>query len=290
MAMKIIDGKALAGALYEQLAEKTAEYSRTHQPPCLAVVSAGDDPASKIYITSKQKALEKAGMQCKHCGFDASVTQEKLIAVIEGLNADKTVHGILVQLPLPHSVDTDAVMQTVSPEKDIDGFTPVNLGKLLAGKPAFVPCTPQGVMYALEESGIPVSGAHVVIVGRSAIVGKPLAALLTNAHATVTLCHTKTKDLGAYTRHADIVISAAGSPNLITADMIQDGAAVIDVGINRIKDSTHPKGSRLAGDVDFESVKEKAGFITPVPGGVGPLTVAMVVRNTLQAALRQSGV
>ncbi len=284
----LMKGKELAERLYKEIAEKTAKFSQMYAPPCLAVISAGDNPASKIYVENKISALERVGMRHRRYALGADVTQDELTTLVKTLNADTAVHGILVQLPLPSGIDSSAVIETVDPEKDVDGFTQTNLGKLFAGTPSFIPCTPQGIMEILGAADVRLTGSHAVIAGRSAIVGKPLAALLTNADATVTLCHSKTENLAAHTRQADILITAAGCPKLITAGMVKKGAVVIDVGINRIQDSTHPKGSRLVGDVDFEAVKETAGFITPVPGGVGPLTVAMAVKNTLQAALRQS--
>ena len=228
-------------------------------------------------------------MQSRIIPYSETISEQKLTACVQNLNADDTVDGILIQLPLPYPLDSKRILAPLDPAKDVDGFTPENLGRLLTGSSGFIPCTPQGIMYALRQYGILLSGAHAVIVGRSAIVGKPLAALLTVADATVTLCHSKTKDLAALTRQADILIAAAGHPALITGSMIKKGAAVIDVGINRVPDSTAPKGSRLTGDVDFESAAEQASWITPVPGGVGPLTVAMVLRNTLRAAQLRHG-
>lgn len=286
---QIIDGKRLAEQLTQAVTRENTAYCTRHPQPCLAIVSSGTDPASQVYIKTKMKALEKAGMQSRIIPYSQTISEEELTACVQTLNADDTVDGILIQLPLPYPLDSRRILAPLAPHKDIDGFTPENLGRLLTGKPGFIPCTPQGILYALREYGIPLSGAHAVIVGRSAIVGKPLAALLTAADATVTLCHSKTKDLAAITRQADILIAAAGHPGLITGSMIKKGAAVIDVGINRIPDPSAPKGSRLTGDVDFESAAEQAGWITPVPGGVGPLTVAMVLRNTLRAAQLRHG-
>lgn len=286
---QIIDGKKLAETLTEAITQENTAYCKKHPRPCLAIVSSGSDPASQVYIKTKMRALEKAEMQSRIIPYAATISEQELAACVQTLNADDTVDGILIQLPLPYPLDSRRILAPLDPAKDVDGFTPENLGRLLTGSQGFIPCTPQGIMYALREYGIPVSGTHAVIVGRSAIVGKPLAALLTAADATVTLCHSKTKDLTAITRQADILIAAAGHPALITGSMIKKGAAVIDVGINRIPDPTAPKGSRLTGDVDFESAAEQAAWITPVPGGVGPLTVAMVLRNTLRAAqLRHS--
>lgn len=286
---QIIDGKRLAEQLTQAVTRENTAYCTRHPQPCLAIVSSGTDPASQVYIKTKMKALEKAGMQSRIIPYSQTISEEELTACVQTLNADDTVDGILIQLPLPYPLDSRRILAPLAPHKDIDGFTPENLGRLLTGKPGFIPCTPQGILYALREYGIPLSGAHAVIVGRSAIVGKPLAALLTAADATVTLCHSKTKDLAAITRQADILIAAAGHPGLITGSMIKKGAAVIDVGINRIPDPSAPKGSRLTGDVDFESAAEQADWITPVPGGVGPLTVAMVLRNTLRAAQLRHG-
>ena len=286
---QIIDGKKLAEALTEAVTQENAAYCKEHPQPCLAIVSSGSDPASQVYIKTKVRALEKAGMQSRIIPYSETISEQELTACVQNLNADDTVDGILIQLPLPYPLDSRRILAPLDPTKDVDGFTPENLGRLLTGSSGFIPCTPQGIMYALRQYGILLSGAHAVIVGRSAIVGKPLAALLTAADATVTLCHSKTKDLAALTRQADILIAAAGHPALITGSMIKKGAAVIDVGINRVPDPTAPKGSRLTGDVDFESAAEQADWITPVPGGVGPLTVAMVLRNTLRAAQLRHG-
>ena len=286
---QIIDGKKLAQELTETITRENAAYCKEHPQPCLAIVSSGCDPASQVYIKTKVRALEKAGMQSRIIPYAATISEQELTACVHTLNADDTIDGILIQLPLPYPLDSRRILAPLDPAKDVDGFTPENLGRLLTGSQGFIPCTPQGIMYALQQYGIPVSGAHAVIVGRSAIVGKPLAALLTAADATVTLCHSKTKDLAAITRQADILIAAAGHPALITGSMIKKSAVVIDVGINRIPDPASPKGSRLTGDVEFESAAEQAGWITPVPGGVGPLTVAMVLRNTLRAAQLRHG-
>lgn len=289
MTAQIIDGKKLAEELTQTITQENAAYCKDNPQPCLAIVSSGSDPASLVYIKTKIRALEKAGMQSKIIPYSATISEQELADCVQMLNTDNTVDGILIQLPLPYPLDSRRILAPLNPAKDIDGFTPENLGRLLTGTPGFIPCTPQGIMYALQEYGIPLSGAHAVIVGRSAIVGKPLAALLTAVDATVTLCHSKTANLARITQQADILIAAAGHPALITGSMIKKGAAVIDVGINRIPDPASPKGSRLTGDVEFESAVEQAGWITPVPGGVGPLTVAMVLRNTLRAAQLQHG-
>ena len=286
---QIIDGKKLAEVLTQAITQENAAYCKDHPQPCLAIVSSGSDPASLVYIKTKMRALEKAGMQSRIIPYSATISERELATCVHALNEDTTIDGILIQLPLPYPLDSNRILAPLNPAKDVDGFTPENLGRLLTGSPGFIPCTPQGILYALQKYGIPLSGAHAVIVGRSAIVGKPLAALLTAADATVTLCHSKTHNLAEITRQADIVIAAAGHPALITGSMIKKGAAVIDVGINRIPDPESPKGSRLTGDVEFESAVEQAGWITPVPGGVGPLTVAMVLRNTLRAAQLRHG-
>lgn len=286
---QIIDGKKLAEVLTQAITQENAAYCKDHPQPCLAIVSSGSDPASLVYIKTKMRALEKAGMQSRIIPYSATISERELAACVHALNEDTTIDGILIQLPLPYPLDSNRILAPLNPAKDVDGFTPENLGRLLTGSPGFIPCTPQGILYALQKYGIPLSGAHAVIVGRSAIVGKPLAALLTAADATVTLCHSKTHNLAEITRQADIVIAAAGHPALITGSMIKKGTAVIDVGINRIPDPESPKGSRLTGDVEFESAVEQAGWITPVPGGVGPLTVAMVLRNTLRAAQLRHG-
>ena len=284
---QIIDGRALAAALLDDIAQKTAVYCRSYPPPCLAIVCVGDNPASKVYINAKITALEKAGMQHQCYCLDSGVTEAELVALIRRLNTDDCVDAVLLQLPLPPSFDAARIMQTIDRYKDIDGFTAANVGSLALGNPVFVPCTAQGIVYALRSSGCAIAGKHAVIVGRSSIVGKPLAALLTNADATVTLCHSKTEHLACYTRQADILVAAVGKPRFITADMVKRGAVVIDVGINRVADPARSSGSRLTGDVDFEAVQAVAGCITPVPGGVGPLTVAMLLQNTLLAAQRR---
>jgi methylenetetrahydrofolate dehydrogenase (NADP+)/methenyltetrahydrofolate cyclohydrolase len=250
------------------------------------VVLAGEDPASLSYVAAKEKALAEAGMESRDFRFGADVSQAELLELIAKLNADEKVHGILVQLPLPKGIDEDAVIAAISPAKDVDGFSPVSAGNMVLGRPGFIPCTPNGVVELLRGLGAPLSGAHAVVVGRSNIVGKPLANLLIRReiNATVTICHTGTKDLARHAAQADILIAAAGRPGLITADMIKPGAAVIDVGVNRVADPSKEKGYRLCGDVDFEGAREAAGWITPVPGGVGPMTIAMLLKNTAQAA------
>jgi methylenetetrahydrofolate dehydrogenase (NADP+)/methenyltetrahydrofolate cyclohydrolase len=251
-------------------------------------VLVGEDPASQSYVTAKEKACAEIGIYSDDNRLPAETSEEELLALISKLNADPKIHGILVQLPLPKHIDESRVIMAISPEKDVDGFHPVSVGKMVIGEKTFLPCTPHGVLQLLLRSGVKLDGAEVVVVGRSNIVGKPLANLLLQkspyGNATVTVCHTRTKDLAAHTLRADIVIAAAGRPKTITADMIRPGAVVIDVGVNRVADATAKKGYRLVGDVDYLPVKEKASLITPVPGGVGPMTITMLLANTVQSA------
>ncbi|HTR76549.1 MAG TPA: tetrahydrofolate dehydrogenase/cyclohydrolase catalytic domain-containing protein, partial [Gemmatimonadaceae bacterium] len=257
--------------------------------PGLTVVLVGDDPASAVYVGSKEKTSIELGMHGETIRLSADTTQEELLAVVDRLNADPEVHGILVQMPLPRQIDPDTVIRRIRPEKDVDGFHPVNVGKLSIGqRDGFVPCTPGGVLYMLQASGVETRGAECVIVGRSNIVGKPMAALMIGADSTVTVCHSRTRDLPTHTRAAEILIVAAGRAQMITGDMVKPGAVVIDVGMNRIPDASKKSGSRLVGDVDFESVRPVASKITPVPGGVGKMTIAMLMRNTVRAAEQQS--
>jgi methylenetetrahydrofolate dehydrogenase (NADP+)/methenyltetrahydrofolate cyclohydrolase len=282
----IIDGKAIGQKIRDEAKQRAAALREKGVVPCLAVVLAGDDPASLSYVTGKEKALAEAGMESRDIRLPADVAETGLLALIAELNADAKVHGILVQLPLPKHIDENRVTAAINPTKDVDGFHPVSVGNMVLGRPGFLPCTPHGILVLLRETGIALSGAHAVIVGRSNIVGKPLANLLArrDVNATVTVCHTGTKDLARHTLQADVLIAAAGKPALITADMVRPGAAVIDVGVNRAEDSSAKKGYRLCGDVDFAAVSEKAGYITPVPGGVGPMTVAMLLQNVIHAA------
>lgn len=254
--------------------------------PCLAVVLVGDNPASVSYVTAKERALEEAGMVGRDIRLPEDTSESDVLDLIEDLNQDAGVHGILVQLPLPKHIDGDKVIMAIRPEKDVDGFHPVNMGNMLIGRSSYLPCTPHGVLVLLKTMGIPTAGRHAVVVGRSNIVGKPLSVLLArrDCNATVTLCHTGTKDLASFTRQADILIVAAGPPGMVKADMVKEGAVVIDVGVNRIPDSTKKSGFRLCGDVDFDAVKEVASYITPVPRGVGPMTIAMLMMNTVEAA------
>ena len=292
----IIDGKMLAEQLNKNTAAQIALYCNTQErvrplptPPCLAIMCVGDDPASKVYIAAKQKALKSAGILCEVYRFPKTIALQTLCATLEVLNTSSRIHGILIQLPLPDCIDAPALLALIHPIKDVDGFTPINLGKLVSGSNGFIPCTAQAVLYALQSAHIRTAGKHAVVVGRSLVVGKPLTSLLTHADATVTLCHKKTVNLAHITRQADILITAAGCPSLITGDMVKKGVTVIDVGINRIPDSSTARGYRITGDADFESVQEKAGWITPVPGGIGPLTIAMLLKNTLKAACLQNG-
>ena len=286
MSARIIDGFAIAQKIRGQTAIEVSALKEKGIHPCLAVILVGENPASVSYVSAKKKALAEAGMADRSVNLPCGVNEAELLGIIADLNRDTSVHGILVQLPLPSHIDEQKVIAAIAPEKDVDGFHPVNAGKLLIGQTGFVPCTPYGITVLLKEAGVPTDGAHAVVVGRSNIVGKPLALLLArkDINATVTLCHTGTKNLASFTRSADILVAAMGRPNSITADMIKPGAAVIDVGVNRIPDNTKKSGFRLTGDVDFEAALDIAGFITPVPKGVGPMTIAMLLRNTLHAA------
>lgn len=285
--MTIIDGKQVAAEVRGEVASRVKKIvAASGSAPCLAVILVGENPASVSYVTAKQKALVEAGMKDASIHLPESTSEAELLSRITALNEDSSVHGILVQLPLPPHIDETRVINAIAPEKDVDGFHPVNVGKMLIGQDAPLPCTPHGIIVLLEKMKIAVEGAHAVVVGRSNIVGKPVAVLLArkNCNATVTLCHTGTKDLANFTRQADILIAATGRPHTITADMVKDGAVVIDVGVNRVPDATKKSGYRLVGDVDFDEVKNKASFITPVPGGVGPMTIAMLMQNTVEAA------
>jgi len=287
--MKLIDGKKLAADLRREIAEKTAKLKAERGiTPGLAVILVGDNPASVSYVTAKEKACREAGMLSREIRMPATATEDELLGAIAALNADDAIHGILVQLPLPKGFDEKKVINSIAPEKDVDGFTPVNVGRMLIGEPCFLPCTPHGILKLIEFSGMETAGKHAVVIGRSNIVGKPVAALLSRkeANATVTVCHTGTPDVGAFTRQADIVVVAAGRPGTLTGDMLKPGAVVIDVGVNRIPDATKPKGFRLVGDADFDSCAKVASAITPVPGGVGPMTITMLLWNTLESASR----
>ncbi len=288
MPANIIDGKKIAGEIREELKGAVAEIVAQGTTPGLAVILVGEDPASQSYVSAKEKACAACGIFSDDNRLPADTTQESLMALVEEKNQDPAIHGILVQLPLPRHLDESAVLLAIDPAKDVDGFHPMNVGKMMVGEKAFLPCTPHGVLQLLQRTGVDVSGAHVVVVGRSNIVGKPVATMLAQktptGNATVTLCHTGTKDLGYHTRQADIIVAAAGRPNTVTADMVKEGAVVIDVGVNRVEDDTRERGYRLVGDVDFDAVKEVASQITPVPGGVGPMTIAMLLWNTVDSA------
>ena len=289
MRMKIIDGKELAQNLRSEIAAGVASLkAQKGIVPGLAVILVGDNPASVSYVTAKEKACEQVGILSREIRLPATTLESNLLSLINELNADSAIHGILVQLPLPTHISEKAVIGAIAPEKDVDGFTPVNVGRMLIGEECFLPCTPHGIIKLIEASGINANGKYAVVIGRSNIVGKPVAALLARkeTNATVTLCHTGTRDLERFTRQADIVVVAAGRPGTLTGDMLKPGAVVIDVGVNRIADSTRPKGFRLSGDADFESCAKVAGAITPVPGGVGPMTITMLLWNTLESAKR----
>jgi methylenetetrahydrofolate dehydrogenase (NADP+) / methenyltetrahydrofolate cyclohydrolase len=283
MPATLIDGKTLAATLRASLKSSVASLAARGARPGLAAVLVGTDPASRIYVRNKIRACEETGVQSLLREFPEDISENRLLDCIAELNADRSVHGILVQLPLPEVLDPDRILATILPAKDVDGFHAANLGALLQGRPGFVPGTPAGVMRMLEHAGVPLAGRHAVIVGRSTIVGKPMSLLLLQKDATVTICHSRTVDLRATTRQADILVAAVGRPRMITADMVKPGACVIDVGINRLPDG------KLAGDVDFAAVREVAGAITPVPGGVGPMTVAMMIANAVRAAEQTIG-
>ena len=292
MSATIIDGKAIAQEVRSGVAEKVRALKEKGVNPCLAVILVGQNPASVSYVTGKRKALAEAGMVDKSCDLPENTTEEELLALIDKLNKDDSVHGILVQLPLPKHINEDKVIMKIDPSKDVDGFHPVSVGNMVIGRPGFLPCTPHGIIVLLEKMGIETSGKHAVVIGRSNIVGKPVSLLLARKETnfTVTICHTGTKDIGAFTKDADIVVVASGHPHTLTKDMVKDGAVVIDVGVNRIPDATKKSGFRLIGDCDFDDIKEKASFITPVPGGVGPMTIAMLIYNTLESAERSAGI
>jgi methylenetetrahydrofolate dehydrogenase (NADP+)/methenyltetrahydrofolate cyclohydrolase len=283
MSAGIIDGKAIAHRYREEFALRVARLRDAGITPGLAVVIVGDDPASKVYVRNKALACEAIGMHSEVHALSAATSQAQLIAFVRRLNADPAIHGILVQLPLPKPLDARAVIEAIDPGKDVDGFHYHNVGALVVGESAFYPCTPWGVMKMLEHEAVRIEGSHAVVVGRSTIVGKPMALMLLNAGATVTVCHSKTRDLGAMTRQGDILVAAVGKARMIGAAMVKPGAVVIDVGINRLADG------KLAGDVDFDAVAPVAALITPVPGGVGPMTIAMLLGNTVKSAERAAG-
>lgn len=288
MAAEIIDGKKVSAEIKEEVKVEVAKYKeQIGKVPGLAVILVGEDPASKVYVRNKGKACDLIGIYSEQITMEASVSQQELIDKVKQLNADSRIDGILVQSPLPEGLDETLIVNNIDPSKDVDGFHPKNVGRLLIGEDTFVSCTPAGVQQLLIRSGVEIEGKHVVVVGRSNIVGKPVAALLMQkkpgANATVTVCHSRTADLAAVTRQAEILIAAIGRPKVITADMVSEGTVVIDVGINRVKDESKKSGFRLVGDVDYEAVSQKASKITPVPGGVGPMTIAMLMFNTLKS-------
>ena len=294
MTARIISGLEISADIRSELKKRVASLQSASKTPYLGVVLVGDDPGSLSYVKAKEKGAIEIGMTENTIRLPADVPEAKVIEIVEELNRNPQVDGILVQTPLPSHIDTEKVLYYISPEKDVDGFHPVNLGKLLRGQPCFLPCTPHGIQQMLVRCGYDPAGKHVVICGRSNLVGKPLAAILLQkakgANATVTVVHTGTSHTANFTRQADILVAAMGSPRFITADMVKEGAVVIDVGVNRVEDKSREKGYRLVGDVDFDAVKEKAEAITPVPGGVGPMTVTMLLQNTIESAERRAGV
>lgn len=283
MSAQLIDGKAIGAAVRAEIGKRAAEFTaRTGIRPCLAAVLVGEDPASRVYVRNKGKACVDAGMLSRQINLPATASEKELLDLVAQLNADDSVHGILVQLPLPDQIDESKVIESIAPAKDVDGFHPVNAGRLLIGEPGFIPCTPFGILQLLDYEKIELKGKHAVVVGRSNIVGKPVALLLLSRHATVTICHSRTQDLPGVVRSADVVIAAVGKAEMVRGSWIKPGAVVIDVGINRLPDG------RLVGDVAFEEARAVAGKITPVPGGVGPMTITMLLHNTLEAAQRRA--
>jgi len=293
MSAKIISGTEIAKAIREELKVEVAELTEKHNVvPGLVTILVGEDPASQSYVAAKNKTAHALGIHSEQVTLDADTSEEDLLALVEKYNNDDKINGILVQLPLPKHIDDNKVLTAINPDKDVDGFHPINVGRMVLGEQCFLPCTPHGVLELLARSGTETSGAEVVVVGRSNIVGKPMVNLMLqkrpSGNSTVTVCHTRTKDMAFHTKRADIIIAAAGVPKMITADMVKEGVVVIDVGVNRIGKSKSGKAI-LAGDVDFDSVKEKAAAITPVPGGVGPMTITMLMKNTVQAAKQAAG-
>lgn len=293
MAARILDGKAIAQEIRAELKEKTAALRERGITPGLGVLLVGDDPASRSYVTAKERACEEVGLYSREVHLPRDAAHGEIFSVVDSFNRDESIDGILVQLPLPDSSIEQRVIESIAPEKDVDGFHPVNVGRMMLGLPAFLPCTPHGVLQILNRSGFQIEGANAVVIGRSNIVGRPLLNLLTQkgplGNATVTMCHTRTRNLAEHTLQADLVIAAAGVPGTVTAEMVREGATVIDVGVNRVPDTSKKSGYRLCGDVDFESVSQKAAAITPVPGGVGPMTITMLLANTIEAAVRRRG-
>jgi len=292
MSAVLIDGKKIAEEIRNELVQKVNFLKGKGVVPGLAVILVGDNPASISYVTAKEKACAEIGMKSFETRMAENSSEQALLDRIMECNRDPNIDGILVQLPLPRHINERRVIEAIDPNKDVDGFTPVNLGRMLLEQPSFIPCTPFGIIELLKRSGVPTNGARAVVVGRSNIVGKPLANLLLrkSVNATVTICHTGTKNLGSHVREADIVVACAGAPGLVSVDMIKPGACIIDVGVNRVPDSTKKKGYRLCGDVDFEGASRIAGWITPVPGGVGPMTITMLLSNTIDAAARISNI
>jgi methylenetetrahydrofolate dehydrogenase (NADP+)/methenyltetrahydrofolate cyclohydrolase len=288
MAATLLKGRPVAKTITEEVARDVSVLKQTGIVPGLTVVLVGDDPASRVYVGNKEKACRTAGVESNTIHLPGTSSQQDLLRVVGELNSNGAIHGILVQLPLPAGIDENAIICAIDPKKDVDGFTPQNLGKLMLGHPYTVACTPAGIVEMLDHYEVPVEGSDVAIIGRSNIVGKPLGALLMQKskgrNCTVTICHSRTKDIGRFTRDADIVVTAMGSPGFLKADMVRPGCVVVDVGMNRVEDPSSPKGYRLVGDADFDALAEVASFITPVPGGVGPLTVAMLLRNTVKVA------
>ncbi len=281
---QIINGKEVSASVKAAVAAETAQLKEEKGIKVgLAVVIVGDNPASRVYVNNKKKACEEVGFQSFEYALDESTTQEQLLDLVDVLNRDTRVNGILVQLPLPKHIDETSVINAISPDKDVDAFHPVNVGKIMIGNYSFLPCTPAGVMELIASTGVEIAGKNCVVIGRSNIVGKPMSMLLLHKSGTITICHSKTQNLKEVCANADILVAAVGRPNFVTADMVKEGAVVIDVGINRLENG------KLCGDVDFESVEKKAGYITPVPGGVGPMTISMLMRNTLTAAKQQAG-
>lgn len=282
----IIDGKSLSEQIRTEIADEVAKLSKVSQlPPGLAVIIVGKDPASRVYVSSKKKACEATGIYSVEIALDENVSQERLIEEIKKLNKDEKINGILIQLPLPKHLDENAAIETIAPEKDVDGFHPINVGKLYIGLNTFIPCTPKGIIEILKRNNIQISGKNALVIGRSNIVGKPIAALLMKENGTVTIAHSKTQNLSELVKKADILIAAIGKAKFVKGEWIKEGAVVIDVGTNSIDDPTSAKGYRLVGDVDFEEAQKKASWITPVPGGVGPMTIAMLLKNTLESKL-----
>ncbi|NKB23017.1 MAG: bifunctional methylenetetrahydrofolate dehydrogenase/methenyltetrahydrofolate cyclohydrolase FolD [Kiritimatiellae bacterium] len=288
MTTQILDGKIISKEVREELKKDIIELKSSGIIPGLGVLLVGDDPASRSYVTAKEKACEDVGIYSSEIRLPSNASRDEILDVVHQFNGNEKIHGILVQLPLPDGTMEQEVIDTLSPEKDVDGFHPINIGRMALGLSAFLSCTPHGILHMLKRSGLSTNGAHVVVVGRSHIVGRPLATMLSQknelGNATVTMCHTGTKNLARFTREADIVIAAIGRANTITAEMVSDGVVIIDVGVNRVEDATAKRGYRLVGDVDFEAIKPKAKAISPVPGGVGPMTITMLLYNTVESA------